>query len=183
MHWALTELLVFASFRSGAWNMLSYAALIAIIVGIASERNRAMLYTLGSAALAAYAAVFLHSIFWAVLNALVIVSGILQWIKAGRRITMAIMTILAILAYGFIWHVGAIADVWALFGSFGLLGLAFGLAVLPNRYGFLIMAAGGLLLIIYAFITAVWIIFVLNIIFVIVDIFTWRNTEVVKPAR
>ena len=162
------------------WNVVSYAAFIAIIIGVFSETYRNTLITLGAAVLAVYAGIFLKNPLFATLQALIVVSGFLQWAKLRRYYAMIAMAALTVVAYSFLYLSGAIADGYALVGSLGLLGIAFGLVTLPNRSGFLLMAFGGILLVIYAFHVGAWVFFFLNIFFTIANLHTWVKTNSVS---
>jgi len=165
----------FTTVANSIWNATSYVAFTIIIVGVFSERYRNILITLGAAALAVYALVFLKNPLFATLQTLIVISGLLQMVKLRRNFAVTAMIVLTVVAYAFLHLSGAITGGWALVGSFGLLGIAFGLIILPERYGFLLMAAGGLLLIVYAFHVAVWVFFFLNIFFAIANIHTWQK--------
>ncbi|OGZ12431.1 MAG: hypothetical protein A2942_02335 [Candidatus Lloydbacteria bacterium RIFCSPLOWO2_01_FULL_50_20] len=85
---------------------------------------------------------------------------------------MALMS-LTTLAYFLLAMNGAIADEWSLMGSFGFLGIAFGLAALPKKFGFLLLAIGGALLTIYAFHVSAWVFFTLNLIYFVESMRSW----------
>ena len=175
---ALAELLGFTSFAGSLWNAASYLAFIAIIIGVFWERYRNWLITLGAAVLGIYAAAFLQNTLLAILQTVIVFSGILQLFKTPRRSAMFVMITLTIGAYIFLILTNSITDAWAFVGSLGLLGIAFGLTILPKRYGFLVMAAGGLLLVAYSFVIGAWVFFLLNIFFFVANIRTWRMTNV-----
>ena len=162
---------------SGIWNTVAYTAFIGIIIGVLWERCRDALITLGALALALYAGMFLHNPVFAALQALIVVSGLLKLAASPKRVAMGIMIALTVAAYLSLALSGAIVDAWALVGSFGLLGIAFGLTVLPKNYGFLLMAAGGVLLIFYGFAVEAWVFFSLNIVFAIVSIRNWKKEQ------
>ena len=172
----LLNLLGFTTVASSAWNTIAYAAFIAIIVGVFYERHRNALFTIGAAVLVAYAYFFLGNPLFATLQVLIMISGLLRWKKVNRRFSIMAMLMLTALAYAYLYLTGAIMDIWSLAGSLGLLGIAFGLILLPKRYGFLIMAVGGSLLVFYAFHVAAWVFFLLNIFFAISNIYTWKKT-------
>ncbi len=171
----LIEFFGFTTLANSIWNAVAYMAFIGIIIAVLWERYRNVLMTLGAAILASYAGFFLYNPLFTTLQALIVVSGLLQLMKAPKRTSMAVLMTLTVVAYLFLTLSGAVADGWALIGSLGLLGIAFGLAVLPNRYGFLLMAVGGVLLIFYAFAVKAWVFFFLNIFFAVANIRTWRR--------
>lgn len=179
----LITILGFTSLTNSIWNFAAYAAFIAIIIGVFSEKHRNIFFTLGAATLAIYAGIFLHNQLLTALQALIVISGILQWTGVSKRSTVIIMIALTITTYVFLVAIGAIVDVWALIGSFGLLGIAFGLAMLPKHYGFIVMAVGGILLVIYAFVTSVRVFFLLNIFFAVANLWTWQKVRSVNPTK
>ena len=183
----LAEFFGFATLTSGLWNAAAYAAFIGIIVGVLYERYRNTLFAIGAATLALYAGVFLQNSLFTALQMLVFISALLQWTKVSKRkegrykdVPMVTLTVLAIVAGFFLLVSGAIVDVWALVGSFGLLGIAFGLAMLPRQNGFLVMAVGGVLLVFYAFAVEVWVFFFLNIFFALANSHKWNQLRTRK---
>ncbi len=174
----IAELFGFTTVAGGIWNAVSYAAFIAIIIGVFYERHRTALVVIGAGTLALYAGFFLHNILFTALQALIVVSGLLQWTKTPRSIAMTAMTLLTILAYALLAASGVLTDRWALAGSLGLLGIAFGLIALPARSGFWLMAAGGVLLVLYAYTVHAWVFFGLNIVFAVANIIElWRRPQ------
>ena len=173
----LAEFLGFTSLESSLWNTASYLAFIIIIIGVFWQRGRNWLITLGAAALGVYAMVFLRNTVLATLQIVIVFSGILQLSKTPRRPAMFAMVLFTMEAYIFLILMKSITNLWSFIGSLGLLGIAFGLIILPKRYGFLIMAAGGLLLVAYSFVISAWVFFFLNIFFFVANIHTWRATR------
>ncbi len=171
----LLEFLGFTSLTSSLWNAASYLAFIAIIIGVFWERYRNWLITIGAMALAIYAAAFLKNTLLTTLQIVITISGILQLCRVSRNSAMRIMIGCTVAAYFFLIFKNAIADAWSFVGSLGLLGIAFGLTILPKRYGFLVMAAGGLLLVAYSFIINAWVFFFLNIFFFVANLRTWNK--------
>lgn len=169
----LLEFFGFTTLYGIAWNIIGYLAFIGIIIGVFSERYRNTLITLGAGALAIYSGIFLHNPLFTALQTLIVISGLLQWTKISKQLTVAAMIILTVSAYLFLAWNGTIVDVWSLIGSFGLLGIAFGLITLPRRLGFIFMAIGGALLVVYGFVVEAWVFFFLNIFFVFANIRTW----------
>lgn len=170
-------LLGFPTIVDSLWNIVSYTAFVAIIAGVFSERYRNRLITFGAAVLAVYAGVFLKNPLFATLQTLICVSGLMQMVQLRRRAAMTAMMVLTSIAYIFLYASGALADTWAVSGSFGLLGIAFGLITLPHRSGFILMALGGVSLITYAFHVGAWVFFLLNIFFAVANIHTWRKNR------
>ena len=169
----LLELLGFTSVASTAWNLAAYVAFIGIIIGVSSERHRNVLTAIGAVILGLYAWLFLHNPLFATLQVLIVISICLQWAKLSRQHTMLAMLPLTLLAYFLLAKNGAIADVWSLIGSFGFLGIAFGLVVLPKKFGFLLLVAGGALLTVYAYHVSAWVFFLLNVFYVIESVRAW----------
>ncbi len=169
----LVEFFGFTTPASSIWNVAAYAAFVGIIIGVSSERYRNILFTIGAGILALYAGIFLHNPLFTALQTLVVISGLLQLAKVSKRPTMVAMVTFTIAAYILLVWSGAIVNAVSFVGSFGLLGIAFGLAVLPRHYGFLVMAVGGALLVVYAFTVAAWVFFFLNIFFAFENIRTW----------
>ncbi len=172
---ALAGFFGFTTLAGVIWNSVAYLAFILIIIGVFSDRYRNILMTFGAAVLALYAAIFLHNPLFAALQTLIVVSGFLQLAKVSKRTAMATMVIFTAVAYLFLALNGSIANIWALLGSLGLLGIAFGLVALPQHNGFLLMATGGVLLIVYAFTVAAWVFFLLNVFFTVANIRVWRK--------
>lgn len=172
----LSEILGFTTLASIIWNAAAYFALVIIIIGVYKERCRNILFTVGAGILALYAGLFLHNQLFATLQILIVISGIFSIAKLFKRSAMLTMIILTIAAYVFLASSGAIASGWALIGSFGLLGIAFGLMILPKDYGFLLMSIGGILLIIYAFTAEAWIFLILNVFFTITNLSRFEKT-------
>lgn len=169
----LAEFFGFTSFNDGLWNTISYLAFIMIIIGVFWERYRNWLITTGAIVLAIYAAVFLQNTLLTTLQIVITISGILQLCRVSRNSAMRTMIGCTIAAYFFLIFKNAIADIWSFVGSLGLLGIAFGLTTLPKRYGFLVMAAGGLLLVAYSFVIGAWVFFFLNIFFFAANLRAW----------
>jgi len=171
------EILGFTTVVSSVWNAVSYVAFVIIIVGVYNNRHRNTIITFGATILTLYAIFFLKSPLFSALQILIVVSGILQWAQINKHVAVVVMLVLTSVAYAFLYLSGEMTDGWALIGSFGLLGIAFGLITLPKSIGFLIMVAGGALLTIYAFHVAAWVFFFLNIFFVFANIQTWKNSK------
>ena len=152
------------------WDAVAYLALTLIIVGVFWERGRNFLFAAGSVILAAYAWFFLNNTLFAILQALIIVSAILAIEKVSKIRTATILIALTVIAYILLILSNWITDIWSLLGSFGLIGIAFGLVVLPARWGFILMAIGGVLLTIYSVAVSAIVFLLLNIFFSIANI-------------
>jgi len=179
----ILNFLGFTSTHNAIWNSVGYIAFVIIIVGVFSERYRNLFITTGAFVLAVYAKVFLHNALFTVLQSLIVVSGILNWTKIQKKFSVGIMLCITVVAYIFLIVGNHITNVWALIGSVGLLGIAFGLIILPKSLGFIFMAVAGALLVIYAFAVEAWVFFLLNIFFAFANIqtlFKVRNTKIAQ---
>ena len=87
---------------------------------------------------------------------------------------MVVMTVLVCL---FLVFGGNIADTWSAVGAFGLLGIVYGMLCLPNSAGFILMAGGGVLLVVYGFVVEAWVFFLLNIFFAVSNIVMWHKSK------
>ena len=170
---ALLELMGFTTATGVAWNLAAYVAFIVIIIGISSDRHRNTLTAIGAIVLGVYAWIFLHNPLFAALQALVVISICFQWAKLSPRNTVVTFLSLTALAYFLLAKNGAIADAWSLAGSFGLLGIAIGLIILPKKPGFLILAAGGVLLVVYGYHASAWVFFLLNAVYFVESMRNW----------
>lgn len=169
----LIQFLGFMTLTSSIWNIAAYIAFIGIIIGVSSERDRNLLFTVGAFVLALYASIFLNNQLFATLQIVVMISGFLQLFKFSKRFSIGLLILFTAASYLNLALNGTISDIWSFIGSLGLLGIAFGLIILPKRFGFLVMALGGAFLTIYAFTVFAWVFFLLNIFFAIVNIKTW----------
>ena len=159
------------------WEVVSYLAFIMIIIGVFYERYRNLLITIGAIVLATYAAVFLQNRLLTTLQIVIAFSGILQLCQVPRKLTMCGMFGCTTVAYYSIISKNIITDTWSFIGSLGLLGIAIGLTILPKRYGFLVMAMGGLFLVLYSFVVGAWVFFFFNIFFFVANIRTWKISQ------
>lgn len=174
----LIQFLGFTTLTSSAWNAVAYIAFIGIIIGVSSERYRNLLFTVGAFVLALYASIFLHNQLFATLQMVIVVSGFLQLLKfSDSRFSIGLLSLFTLASYLNLTLNGVVSEIWSFIGSLGLLGIAFGLVVLPKRFGFLIMTMGGIFLVIYAFTVSAWVFFFLNIFFAIVNIKTWHKNK------
>lgn len=179
---SLREFFGFTTAASSAWNAVAYAAFVGIITGVFWERYRNLLITFGAAILALYSGIFFHNTLFTVLQLLIVVSGLLQLVNAHKRFAMITMVTFTITAYAFLALSGIITDTWTLMGSFGLLGIAFGLVILPKHYGFIVMSVGGILLIFYGFAVEAWVFFFLNIFFAVANTYEWNKVRPIRRA-
>ena len=160
------------------WNAAAYLAFVAIIIGVFSERYRNWFITVGAFVLMFYARFFLHNQLFASLQALIVISGCLQLLGVPKRFSIGLLILLTAGSYLNLALNCAINNIWAFIGSLGLLGIAFGLIILPKRFGFRVMAIGGVFLIIYAHTVSAWGFFFFNIFFIFANIVSWqKNSE------
>ena len=148
------------------WNFLAYAGMILIIAGVVSAKFRNHFFIWGPLALLFYAWLYLHNPILAGLQFIIAVSGLLNIFNSKKHISV-VMIFLVLAVYLVLLLKGQISGLWPLIGSFGLLCIAFGIAQLPRKRAFELMAIGGILIGVYAFALSIWVWLVLNIIFAI----------------
>lgn len=167
---ALFTVLGFTTLESTLWNLAAYVAFVGIIVGVLYEPLRNHLITAGAAILAAYSALFLHNPMFAALQTIIAVSGAMQlwrvpsWHATNTILTLTVIAV-SVLVFGCASHGNQ-----TMLGVIGLVGIAFGLVLAPRRSGFGLMAAGGVLLVAYAWIVGAWVFFWLNIFFALANV-------------
>lgn len=165
----MLNLLGFTDITSILWNPLAYAGMILIIIAVVSAKLRNQFFVLGPLALLLYAWFYLHNPILAGLQLVITASGILN-LRGVKRLAPFIVITLGVTVFVALLVTGQISGLWSWFGALGLLGIALGLTQLPHKRGFGIMALGGLLIVVYAFGLQIWIWFVLNIIFFVVNL-------------
>ncbi|KKS88385.1 hypothetical protein A2567_00230 [Candidatus Azambacteria bacterium RIFOXYD1_FULL_42_11] len=173
----IIQFLGFTTTTGIIWNSLAYIAFIGIIIGVSSEQYRNWLITIGALVLAFYASIFLHDPLFTILQSIVVFSGFSQLLYRPKLYTTLALILATFLSYLFLILNGEIANIWSFIGSLGLLGIAFGLIILPKRFGFLVMAVGGVFLTIYAYTVSAWVFFFLNIFFAIVNVKKWYKNK------
>lgn len=159
------------------WNIVAYLAFIGIIIGVFWEKYRNLLVTVGAFVLMLYAGIFLHNPLFATLQLVIVISGVLSLLKSSKLFSICLLTLSTAVSYLYLVLNGAITNIWAFIGSLGLLCIAFGLVILPKPLGFLVMAAGGVFLTIYAFTVSAWVFVFLNLFFTIANIITWQKSK------
>lgn len=172
----LLQFLGFTTTSGIIWNTLAYIAFVGIIIGVYWEKYRNSIITMGALILMFYASTFLNNRLFEVLQMLIVISGILQLISLPKKFSIGILTLVTIAALNLLLG-EIISNIWAFIGSLGLLGMAFGLIILPKRFGFLVMAMGGAFLTIYAFTVAAWVFFFLNAFFAVSNIVMWHKNK------
>ncbi len=179
----MLELLGFTSPISTAWNGLAYAAFILIIIGVASDRYRDGFTMLGAFVLAIYAKLFLHNDVFALLQVLVCMWSGSQMLGFSREKSVPAMLMFTALTCAGLSVSGSITDTWTWIGSLGLLLIIIGLMALPWQSAFLMLAAGGVFLVIYAYSAGAWVFFFLNAAYVFVSAATWIRIDRENEAR
>jgi len=165
------------------WDGAAYLAFFFIILAIYREQFVNGTLAVCAVVLGVYAWFFLEISLLATLQGLIFASASLQWAKVPRRRGIIIMGVLTFAAYAWLVFNGDLTDIKALLGSFGLLGIAGGLMLLPLRLAFLVMAIGGTLLVFYSYPDAM-VFVLLNGVFVIVNIKNyWKNRAAVKSTQ
>lgn len=168
----MTELLSalgFTTLESIIWNLAAYAAFVVIIVGVLHERLRNILLTVGGAVLALYSGVFLKDALFATLQTLLTISGVMQLAHIKRGTSIATMLALTTVALVLLVLIEVLQNENAFAGVGGLLGITFGIVLLPRPSAFALMTLGGILLIVYAWTAGLWVFFFLNIFFVLAN--------------
>ncbi len=174
----LLTVLGFTTLESTLWNLASYIAFIGIIVGVLYERWRNILLTVGGATLACYSEFFFKDIVFTALQALLTVSGVMQLARVKHRVSIATMLALTVVVLSLLLLGGALQSMNTVVGVGGLLGITFGIVLLPRRNAFVLMTLGGVLLIAYAWVVGAWVFFWLNIFFALANMksfFTYQN--------
>ena len=165
----LLNLLGFTNTASILWNILAYTGMILITIAVLSSKWRNQLFFWGPLALLIYAWLYLHDPILTGLQFIITVSGALN-LRNIKKLSSFIVIALAVIVFVVLLATGKISGLWSWFGALGLLGIALGLAQLPHKRGFAIMALGGLLIVIYAFALQIWVFFALNLIFFVANL-------------
>lgn len=173
----LIPFFVFTTLESSMWNAAAYVAFIGIIIGVYREKYRNWLITIGAAILALYAGIFLHDPLFTILQSIIVYSSASQLLRHSKRYTTISMIFATIISYALLFKNNEISNIWTFIGSLGLLGIAFGFVILPKRYGFLVMAIGGVFLTIYAYTVSAQVFILLNIFFTAANIQKWHENK------
>lgn len=160
----ILNFLGFTSTVSTLWYLLGYTGMVLIIIAVLSDKLRDRLFVWGVSALLVFAWFFLHDPILAGLQFITTVSAVLNLLKIKKSASFIVIA-LAVMVFAALLITGEISGLWLWFGALGLLGIALGLAKLPRRRAFALMAIGGLLIVIYALVFKVWVFFILNIFF------------------
>lgn len=179
----LIQFLGFTTLASSIWNVVAYIAFIGIIIGVSLEKYRNWFITIGALVLVFYAGIFLHDPLFTILQSMIVFSGFLELTKTPKRLATKSLILAVLLLYAILLKNGVIADMWSFIGSLGLLGIAFGLIILPKRFGFLVMAMGGAFLTIYAYTVSAWVFFLLNIFFARANVKKWYKNKIKRAPK
>ena len=155
------------------WHCLAYTAMILIIIAVLSEKYRNQFFLCGSLILLFYSWLYLHNPILACLQLVVMMSGVLTILHIQKSaffvVGLAIIVFIALLA------TGQIFGLWPWLGALGLFAVALGLARLPCKQGFALMALGAFLVTIYSLALSIWVFFALSIIFFTANIIELRK--------
>ncbi len=172
----LIEILGFGDVLGIVWNMAAYLGMGVITAGVLSSRMRKHFFFWGPLVLLLYALFYLNNAILTGLQLVVTVSGLLNLLDVKKR-SPYLVGVLTAIVYLILIFMGELSNVWFWLGSFGLLGIALGLTQLPKRIGFAIMLVGGILIVVYAYALAIWVFFVLNIIFAVANAIELARTD------
>ena len=159
----MLEILGFTTMESTIWNTGAYASLIAIMFGITYERFRKQIFVIAPFILMLYSGFFLEDRLLAVSQLLITVSGLLGMFSVNYRTRTLVMLCLVPIASTVLLAMGVLNSMVATVGFFGLLGIVFGVLLIPKPKAFLLLVAGTVLLLFYSFSVSAWVFFVLNI--------------------
>ncbi|MDD3101869.1 MAG: hypothetical protein PHE59_01880 [Patescibacteria group bacterium] len=175
----ILTLLGFTGLVSTIWNILAYFGMAMIIIGVVSAKFRNHFFVWGAIILCLYAWFFLHNSLLVGLEFVVAISGALN-LFGVKRGNLFIVGLTTVIVYTILLLTHSINGIWYWVGSFGLLGCGLGLTQMPKKIGFVIMAIGGFLIIVYSGFLSIWIWFVLNIIFFIASLIEIKKFKTVK---
>lgn len=172
----ILSLLGFTDAVSILWNLAAYVGMILIIVAVVSAKWRNQFFVWGPLILLPYAWFYLHDPILTGLQLIVTTSGILNLVNI-KKVAPLIVIALTVIVYLVLLITEQISGLWLWIGSFGFLGIAFGMTQLPHKRGFAVMALGGLLIVIYALALQIWVFFVLNVIFFAANLLELRKKK------
>lgn len=173
----ILNLLGFTNTAGILWSLLAYLGMILIITAVVFPKWRNQFFVWGPLILLLYAWFYLHDPILTGLQFIITTSGILNFLNIKKPAAL-IVIILAVVVFITLLANGNLVGLWSWLGALGLLGIALGLTQLPAKQGFLIMALGGLLIVIYALALQIWVFFILNAIFFAANILEWRRITV-----
>ncbi|OGF62008.1 hypothetical protein A2926_01440 [Candidatus Giovannonibacteria bacterium RIFCSPLOWO2_01_FULL_44_40] len=160
----------FVDFTSTIWNLVAYAGMVVILFGVKSKNYRPHLIGFGAVILTFFAFLFLRDYILTSLQLLIAISGVLEIFGVNKKVSTTIFSVLSAVLFITLIFGGYVPDALRWLGVFGALGIAFGLIFVPHRLGFVSMALGGALLVIYAPFVGAWVFFFLNLIFTILNL-------------
>jgi len=158
------------------WNFVAYSAATMIIVSLFLPKYRNLIFLVTAVVLAVYSGYFLQNKIFMSLQFIIAFSAFLAMrrevtFRSVKETSHTFFDGCAIASVAFIVFIyliatGVVNDLWSYVGIFGLLGIAFGLVIIPEiKFGFIIMAVSGGLLAIYAFVTDATVFVFLNAFF------------------
>jgi len=175
------SVLGFTTLEGVIWNSVAYAAVLAIIAALFLEKYDTLRYTIfaiSGVVLVAYSHFSLHDVLFTILQTVITISALFQLLKFkpwSARVSLGLLTFIAIILLVFN---GNLNSTLSAVGAVGFIGIAAGVVLLPLRAAFIVMAVGGAFLIGYAWETAAWVFFILNIVFVIANLIQWGRSMV-----
>ena len=159
------------------WNGVAYAAFAAIIWAFQKNRHINQTVFVCGIVLGIYAYWFLHNHLLAINQGLIAISALLLLIKVSRFRTIMIMAVLTTAAVVWLMQHGYFANITAVIGTAGLVGIAFGLILIPFSFGFATLVVASVLLSIYSYDAAAWVFLLLNIYFACLNICNYKNAR------
>ena len=177
----ILSILGFTTLESTLWNLGSYVAVVGLIIALFIEKNDrlriSLFFMFGGVVLGFYAAFFLHDVLFTTLQVIVGGSALFRLLKFEPRTARTSLGLLTVGAIIFLALSGNLNNVLNIVGTLGFLSIAAGIILLPWYVAFPIMAAGGGFLVGYAWETAAWVFFILNIAFVFSNIIQWYRLK------
>jgi len=168
----ILNILGFTDLINTVWSLLGYVGMMLITIAVISSKWQKPFFFWGPLILLIYAVHLNDSILMG-LQTIITTSGLLNLVDIKKRSTQIVLA-LTVAVYAILLVTGKIYGIhWI--GSFGLLGIALGMVQLPFKRGFAIMSMGGLLVVVYAFVSQTWVFFILNIVFFIANILSIKN--------
>lgn len=171
---SILNLLGFTDTISILWNLAAYLGMTLIILAVIFDKWRNQFFVWAPLILLPYTWFYLSNPLLTGLQIIVAVSGILNLVNVKKTAPFIVFA-LTIIVYAVLLITKQISGVWLWIGSFGFLGIALGLTQLPKKRAFTMMALGGLLIVIYTLALQIWVFFVLNLVFFMVNLFELKK--------
>jgi len=169
------EILGFTTIEGTIWNSVAYVSLIAIMFGVAYERFRAQIFVFAPLSLLFYSGFFLGDPLFTVGQSLITTSGVLGLCRVRPFAGMVTMVCLLAIASVSLLLMGVFESTMAILGFYGLMGIVFGILLIPAPKAFLLLSVGTMLLITYAFSVGAWVFFTINFVMLIVNMRGYIN--------